>query len=83
MSKVSVSACFRSINVYRYEFDAAASTDESNDSVSTLWRVTGWLCSAGMSAVSLFVFSRRYGFDSSMSTSTCNESVQMLCRTGG
>ena len=62
-SKVSVSADSRLIDVCRYGFDSAASTDESNDSVSTLWRVTGWLCSAGMSVVSLFVFSCRFVTD--------------------
>ncbi|KIM55090.1 hypothetical protein SCLCIDRAFT_30612 [Scleroderma citrinum Foug A] len=31
----------------RSRFDTATSTDESNDSVSTFWMVTGWLHESG------------------------------------
>ena len=52
MSKVSISTVSHWVNVCRLDLDAAASTDESNDSVSALWRVTGWLRELGMSQVS-------------------------------
>ena len=61
--KVGISAVPRLTDISRLQFHSAASMDESNDSVSTLWRVTGWLRGAGMSAVSLFVFSRRFVTD--------------------
>ena len=53
-SKVSPSGVSHSTDVSRFCFDVAASTDESNDSISTLWRVSGWLRSTGTSQVSHF-----------------------------
>ena len=58
--KVSPSAPFRSFNVSRSRFDTATSTDESNDSVSTFWMVTGWLHESGALQVSLSVFLCRF-----------------------
>ena len=57
MLKVSISAVLRWVNICRLDLDAAALTDESNDSVSALWRVTGWLRSVDALQVSLSVFS--------------------------
>ena len=73
MSKVSPSTDSRSINVCRFSFDAAMSTDESNDSISALWRVTGWRCSVGGDPVSHFIFLcwiDLYSFELDMATST-------------
>ena len=61
--KVGVSTVPRLTDISRSRFHLAMSTDESNDSVSMLWRVTGWLRGAGMSTVSLFVFSCRFVTD--------------------
>ena len=61
--KVGVSAVPRLINVCRFGFDAGVLMVGSMDSVSTFWGVSEWLHGAGMSAVSLFVFSRRFVTD--------------------
>ncbi|KIM53895.1 hypothetical protein SCLCIDRAFT_31520 [Scleroderma citrinum Foug A] len=53
--------------IWRCDFDAATSMDESNDSVSTIWSVSGWLHGVAMSQPS------RYGLDSIMSTVGSND----------
>ena len=58
--KVSPSTPFRSFNVSRSRFDTATSMDESNDSVSTFWMVTGWLHESDALQVSLSIFLRRF-----------------------
>ena len=47
-SQVSISAVLRLTDVYRFDFDAATSTPESNDSISTLSSILRWLCSVHM-----------------------------------
>ena len=63
MSKVSPFTVSSSTDVCRSRFDMATSTDESNDSVSVLWRVTRWLRSVDVLQVSLSVFSRCFIVD--------------------
>ena len=61
--KVSISVPFCSINVCRCDLDAATLMAESNDSISMVWRVSGWLCNVGMSQVSHFTFLHYFGID--------------------
>ena len=86
--KVSLSTCFHSINVSRYEFDAAVLTVRYMDSVSMFWRVSEWLRDVGTSQVSRFDFMRfvdlyRFDLKSSALTVGYNESIWMICVTGG
>ena len=85
MCKVSLLNFFRLINVSRCDFDVAMSTDESNDSISTIWSVSGWLHGAAMSQVSLLAVlclfvtdaldlePSRYSLDSIASTAGSND----------
>ena len=89
-SKVSPSADSCSINVYRFRFDAAALTDESNDSVSMFWSFCRWLHGADTFQVSLSIFSHcfvvetlnleLYRYDLNLITSTAgpNDPIGMF-----
>ena len=55
-SKVSISTCFRSTNIFRSDLHVATSTAGSMDSVVTFWRVSEWLRGAGMYPVSVLDF---------------------------
>ena len=57
-SKVSISVVSHSINVCRSRFDTAASMPGSNNSVSTIWMVSGWLRESGTFQVSRFAVQR-------------------------
>ena len=63
VSQVSVSVCFRPINVSRFEFNTATSTPGSMDLPATLPRVYKWLHHSGMSTVSCFIFLSWIGAD--------------------
>ena len=47
VSQVSVSVCFRPINVSRYDFDSTALTPGSNDPMETFRRISRWLRGPG------------------------------------
>ena len=89
-SKVSISVVSHSINVCRLRFDTAVSTPGSNNSVSTIWMVSGWLCELGMFQVSCFAVQRfadvytldldvyRRDLDVAASTHGSNDPIQMF-----
>ena len=55
-SKVSVSTCFHSTNVFRSDLHVATSMAGSMDSIAMFWWVSEWLHGAGMYLVSVLDF---------------------------
>ena len=63
VSQVSLLDFQRLINVFRFDLHAIASVAGSNDSISAVWRVSGWLRDVSTSQVSRFAFLCYFGVD--------------------
>ena len=69
------------LDVYRFDLHPAVLTPESNDSIGTFGRVSGWLHCIGEYPVSCFIFSRcidlhSFEFQSSTSTAGSMDPIQ-------
>ena len=76
------------LGLYRCDLDVATLTAGSMDSVSTFWKVSGWLRNVAMSQVSCFDFLccfdlYSFDFESSASMAPSSGSVRTICGIGG